>query len=149
MLEGSGDGYLATSTYGQGHATAWPANLSGSVAFAKWDATGKLVWKVGNKARSISEQRRGQLHAPVRVLGEVNGCIGVADRIAQPAEFWTTDGLYVGGLFDHRADDGLPAASYAWWRADRNSGRPNSRTRARSITTWSPAACSSSGPMAM
>jgi hypothetical protein len=118
MLEGKGDGFLATSTYGQGHATAWPANLSASVAVAKWDAKGKLVWKVGTKARSISEQRRGQLHAPVRVLGEVNGCIGAADRIAQPAEFWTTDGLYVGGLFDHRTDDGLPAASYAWWRAD-------------------------------
>jgi hypothetical protein len=121
MLEGKGDGYLATSTYGQGHATAWPANLSGSVAFAKWDAAGKLMWKVGNKARRIGEQRRGELHAPVRVLGEVNGCIGVADRIAQPAEFWTTDGLYVGGLFDHRTDDGLPAAYYAW-RGDQRHG---------------------------
>jgi hypothetical protein len=114
LLEGPGDGYLATSTYGQGHATAWPANLSASVAFTKWDATGKLVWKVGTKAPSIDDQRRGQLHAPVRVLGEVNGCIGVADRIVQPAEFWTSDGLYVGGIFDHRTDDGLPAASYAW-----------------------------------
>ena len=123
MLEGSGDGYLATSTYGQGHSTAWPANLSGSVAFAKWDAAGKLVWKVGNKARRIGEQRRGELHAPVRVLGEVNGCIGVADRIAQPAEFWTTDGLYVGGLFDHRTEDGLPAAFYSWWRSDHKEWR--------------------------
>ena len=122
MLEGSGDGYLATSTYGQGHATAWPANLSGSVAFAKWDAAGKLLWKVGHKARRIREQRRGELHAPVRVLGEVNGCIGAADRIAQPAEFWTSDGLYVGGLFDHRTDDGLPAGYYAW-RVDERHGR--------------------------
>jgi len=121
MLEGAGDGYLATSTYGQGHATAWPANLSGSVAFAKWDAAGKLMWKVGNKARRIGDQRRGELHAPVRVLGEVKGCIGAADRIAQPAEFWTTDGLYVGGLFDHRTDDGLPAAYYAW-RGDQRHG---------------------------
>ena len=123
MLEGAGDGYLATSTYGQGHSTAWPANLSGSAAFAKWDAAGKLVWKVGNKARRIGEQRRGELHAPVRVLGEVNGCIGVADRIAQPAEFWTADGLYVGGLFDHRTEDGLPPAYYAWYRAVRNGER--------------------------
>lgn len=122
MLEGAGDGYLATSTYGQGHATAWPANLSASVAVAKWDDSGTLVWKVGSKAPSIDDQRRGQLHAPVRVLGEVNGCIGVADRIAQPAEFWTTDGLYVGGLFDHRTDDGLPAPFYAWWRAARSLG---------------------------
>lgn len=122
MLEGSGDGYLATSTNGQGHSTDWPANLSGSVAFAKWDATGKLLWKVGNKARRIGEQRRGELHAPVRVLGEVKGCIGAADRIAQPAEFWTTDGLYVGGLFDHRTDDGLPAGDYAW-RIDERHGR--------------------------
>lgn len=124
MLEGDGDGYLATSTYGQGHATAWPSNLSGSVALAKWDAAGKLMWKVGNKARRIGEQRRGELHAPVRVLGEVNGCIGVADRIVQPAEFWTTDGLYVGGLFDHRTEDGLPAAYYAW-RGDQRHGRVN------------------------
>jgi hypothetical protein len=124
MLEGKGDGYLATSTYGQGHSTAWPGNLSGSVAFAKWDDAGKLMWKVGNKARRIGEQRRGELHAPVRVLGEVNGCIGVADRIAQPAEFWTTDGLYVGGLFDHRTEDELPAAYYAW-RGDQRHGRVN------------------------
>lgn len=119
MLEGSGDGFLATSTYAPGHATAWPGNLSGSAAVAKWDAAGQLVWKVGSKAASMDNQLRGQLHAPVRVLGEVSGCIGVADRIVQPAEFWTTDGLYVGGLFDHRANDGLGANYYSWWQADR------------------------------
>jgi hypothetical protein len=127
MLEGPGDGYLATSTYGQGHATAWPGNLSGSVAVAKWNATGKLVWKVGSKATTWrdfgDDRRRGVLHAPVRVLGEVNGCIGVADRIVQPAEFWTSDGLYVGGLFDHRTDDGLPAAYYSWYLSDHKEWR--------------------------
>jgi hypothetical protein len=127
MLEGTGDGYLGTSTYEHGHATAWPGNLSGSVAFTKWDAAGKLVWKVGTKATQWrnfdGDRRRGQLHAPVRVLGEVNGCVGVADRIVQPAEFWTTDGLYVGGLFDHRTDDGLPAAFYSWYLSDHKEWR--------------------------
>lgn len=120
MLEGAGDGFTGAGTNGQGHATAWPANNSSSAAVAKWDAAGSLVWKVGSKASSFTDQRRGQLHAPVRVLGEVNGCVGVADRVVLPAEFWTTDGLYVGGLFDHRADDGLPANYYAWWRDDRS-----------------------------
>jgi hypothetical protein len=63
MLEGRGDGFTSTDTYGKGHATAWPANLSASASVAKWDAHGKLMWKVGSKASSRDEQRRGQLHA--------------------------------------------------------------------------------------
>jgi hypothetical protein len=36
----------------------------------------------------------------------------VNDQTKQPAQVWTHDGLYVGGFFDHRADDGRAAGFY-------------------------------------
>ncbi len=71
---------------------------SDATAVVKWDAHGNTLWRAGAHA-ARPDAPRGQLYAPVRFAGMVNGCIGVCDRIAHPCEFWTEDGLYAGGLF--------------------------------------------------
>ena len=116
-LKGKGDGFVAKDTYDPAHGVSWPSNAHSATRFAKWSNTGELLWSVGSLATSVSDFR-ARLHDPVKILGKVNGCIAVGNRIVNPAEFWTYDGLYVGGVFDRRADDGLPDAYYTWFRAD-------------------------------
>jgi hypothetical protein len=40
----------------------------------------------------------------------------VAERVVTPLGAWDENGLYVGRLFDRRADDGLPAEVYHWFK---------------------------------
>jgi hypothetical protein len=115
LCHGGGDGYVGQDTYAPGHGWSWPANLVDATAISKWDKDGKLLWQVGSHA-SRKPQKPGELHHPVYLAGRVNGAIGVCDKIISPCEFWSEDGLYIGGLLDRRADDGLPARAYAWWK---------------------------------
>lgn len=57
---------------------------------------------------------------PVTRTGVIDGVVGVSDYAIQPCEFFTDDGLYVGGLLDGRVDDGLPERAYTWWTMDRD-----------------------------
>ncbi|MFM7290495.1 MAG: PA14 domain-containing protein [Planctomycetia bacterium] len=115
ISQAGGDGYVALDTYGGAHGYQWPANQLDANAVCKWDKTGKLLWRVGPHA-SRQRQQPGELHCPVFLAGRANGAIGVCDKIISPCEFWSEDGLYIGGLLDRRSDDGLPARAYAWWR---------------------------------
>jgi len=115
LSQGGGDGYVGQDTYAPGHGWSWPANLVDATAISKWDKDGKLLWRVGPHA-SRQRQQPGALHCPIYLAGRVNGAIGVCDKIISPCEFWSEDGLYIGGLLDRRTDDGLPARAYAWWR---------------------------------
>lgn len=118
---GGGDGYVGQDTYGPGHGWQWPANQADRSVVAKYDPQGRALWRMDIKAARL-DNRPGELHYPTRIAGLVNGCIGVCDKIVQPCEFWTEDGLYVGGLLDQRADDGLPERVYGWWRGDKAAG---------------------------
>ena len=115
LSQSGGDGYTALDTYSGAHGWQWPANMIDRSAICKWDKDGTLLWRVGPHA-SRKPQKPGELHHPVYLAGRVKGAIGVCDKIVSPCEFWSDDGLYIGGLLDRRADDGLPARAYAWWR---------------------------------
>lgn len=121
LQRGGGDGYVAQGTYDAAHGWQWPANIIDASAVSKWDKEGRLLWRVGPHA-SRQAQKSGQLHHPVYLAGLVNGAVGVCDKIISPCEFWSEDGLYIGGLLDRRAEDGLPARAYAWWREDHLDG---------------------------
>lgn len=123
LITGDREGYRSGGfNNGEGaHAWGWPSNLHEATALVKYDVYGNRLWQVGPKAVTLPHPK-GQQHHPQRILGFVNGCVAVGDRVAVPAQFWTEDGLYVGSLFDRRADDGLPPRVYAWWRADRTKG---------------------------
>ena len=121
VSQSGGDGYVGQGVYNPGHGWNWPANLIDATAICKWDKEGKLLWQVGPHA-SRKPQKPGELHCPVYLAGRVNGAIGVCDKIVSPCEFWSEDGLYIGGLLDRRANDGLPARAYAWWRGDMAKG---------------------------
>ena len=102
LLAGAGDGTKSSSTYDTAvHGWSWPSTLTDGMALLRLDADGKTIWRSGLKAARWPHPR-GQLHGAWHLGRELKGCVPVFDWIEQPCEFWTTDGLYVGGLFDGR-----------------------------------------------
>jgi hypothetical protein len=102
LLDGGGDGARNVRTSDLAvHGWGWPSNLTDGMALLRLDADGNRVWRSGNKAARWPHPR-GQLHGAWHLGRELKGCIPVFDWLEQPCEFWTTDGLYVGGLFDGR-----------------------------------------------
>lgn len=118
--DSQGNVYQTSAHGGDGynHHWQWPATFVNATAVAKFGPDGTLLWQAGERAARRPPHPPGQMHYPINTLGIVHGCVGFADYIEQPAEFWTEDGLYVGGVFDQRAADGLHPRVYAWWRHD-------------------------------
>jgi hypothetical protein len=101
-----GDGY--------NHHWTWPATFVNATAVAKTGPDGTMLWQAGERAARPLPHPRGQMHYPINTLGIVHGCVGFADYIENPAEFWTEDGLYIGGVFDRHAKGPHPRA-YSWF----------------------------------
>ncbi|MFW6066631.1 MAG: hypothetical protein ACOC9S_07400, partial [Planctomycetota bacterium] len=121
LCRGGGDGYRSGNVWNPAHGYAWPSNGTAGTGLVKFDPDGRMMWRVGPKAaRRVHPP--GQLHYPIQVQGAGHGCVAVCDKIVNPLQFWTADGLYAGSMFDRRADDGLPDRVYSWWRADVDGG---------------------------
>jgi len=102
LLHGQGDGTKSSSTYDTAvHGLSWPSTMTDGMALLRLDAEGNRVWRSSSKAARWPHPR-GQLHGAWHLGRELKGCVPVFDWLEQPCEFWTTDGLYVGGLFDGR-----------------------------------------------
>ncbi|MBI1369624.1 MAG: hypothetical protein GC162_13340 [Planctomycetes bacterium] len=117
----AGDGYKSDEFAPRGHGFRWPGPLISANSVYHVNASGEVTWVSGLHA-AVFNDYRGRLHYPVDVCGPIDGIIGVPDKIVHPCELWTTDGLYVGGVMDHGADDGLPRSVYTWWRGDISKG---------------------------
>lgn len=115
---GGGDNFVAkgVSALG-GHGHGWPATLVDATSLRKFAADGGELWRVGPMAVTRPNPP-GQLQSPVVIAGRAHNCVFVADKVFNPVQAWTRDGLYVGSMFDARADDGLRPAVYTWWRDD-------------------------------
>jgi hypothetical protein len=108
------EGFVARYTCQPGgHGAGWPANLHTGTQVLSRGPDGKVRWRSGHHA-AVEANGPAQLHSPVRIAGLVKGCVGVADRVCNPLAVWTEDGLYVGDLFDRKANDGQPGIAYAW-----------------------------------
>ena len=101
------------------YADWWPASTIAGAAVLRWNKEGAPLWDVGALDSDL-KRTNGRMHFPTRISGKVHGNIGIADRLVNVCEFWTRDGLYIGGVLDKRADDGLPDRVYHWWRKDRD-----------------------------
>jgi hypothetical protein len=119
-LHGNGDGVRASGTYDVAvHGWSWPSTMTDGVSLWRLDAEHRPLWRVSTKAARWPHPR-GQLHGPHHLGGPVNDCLAVFDWLEQPCEFWTADGLYVGGLFDGRdphdgrLPGGAPDPLYTW-----------------------------------
>lgn len=123
LLGGNGDGTRSSSTYDTAvHGWSWPSTMSDGMALLRLDAAGNRVWRSSSKVARWPHPR-GQLHGAWHLGHELKGCVPVFDWLEQPCEFWTTDGLYVGGLFDGRdphdgrdlsQPDSKPDRLYTW-----------------------------------
>jgi hypothetical protein len=116
-VDSEGNVYQTSAHGGDGynHHWEWPATYVNATAVAKTSPDGTMLWQAGERAPRPLPHPRGQMHHPINTLGTVHGCIGFADYIENPAEFWTEDGLYIGGVFDRHAPEPHPRA-YGWRR---------------------------------
>ncbi len=120
VLHAAGDGVRAAGTYDVAvHGWSWPSTMMDGATLLRLDGEHRPLWRSGTKAARWPHPR-GQLHGPHHLGGPVNDCLAVFDWLEQPCEFWTTDGLYVGGLFDGRdphdgsLPGGPPDSLYTW-----------------------------------
>lgn len=125
FMSSEGDYYSHYNLENEAHGVFWPTDWSGVSRFVKVDADGNEIWRVGRHAyhgglagshgTTYIDTPAGQLHVPVKVIGEVGDSIVLADRVENPAIAWTKDGLYMGEFFDQRVDDGLPSLVYVFF----------------------------------
>lgn len=124
-MDAEGNYYAHYNVESERHGTYWPTDWASVSRFVKMDAGGNELWNVGRHAvhgglagsanTSYIETPEGQLHVPVKVIGEVDDTLVLADRVENPALAWTKDGLYIGSLLQNRAKDGLPDSVYSWF----------------------------------
>mgnify|MGYP003326126764 FL=1 len=123
LLGGNGDGTKSSFTWDTAvHGWGWPSTMTDGMALLRLDADGNRIWRSSSKVARWPHPR-GQLHGAWHLGRELKGCVPVFDWLEQPCEFWTTDGLYVGGLFDGRdphdgsdlgTSDAKPDPLYTW-----------------------------------
>lgn len=128
FMSSDGDYYAHYNVENEGHGVFWPTDWAGISRFVKLDAEGNEVWRVGRHAyqgglagthnTTYVDTPSGQLHVPVKVIGETEDAIILADRVENPALAWTKDGLYMGALLDHHVADGLPDTVYVFYATE-------------------------------
>jgi hypothetical protein len=91
----------------------WPVALVGRTRLVKWNPDGEIVWNVGrHQVMDKFTPKPAKWTMPVELFGEVNGCISAQDRMPNNSQFFTRDGLYVGGsLLRPLEDDTLHTAT--------------------------------------
>ena len=114
---------LMIRDHGQYEGGGWPeAGVTGSRVLA-FDSAFRPKFAVGRQSKWRSEANTGVLFYPMQTLSGPGGAVVVNDQTKQPAQAWTADGLYLGGFFDHRTDDGRPDGFYGLHGDDNQGGQ--------------------------
>ena len=98
--------------HGQYEGGGWPEASQKGSRVLRFDANHAPLSAVGRQSKDGSEANSGVLYYPMQTTFGPNGAVIVNDQTKHPAQVWSHDGLYVGGFFDHRADDGLADGFY-------------------------------------
>ena len=98
--------------HGQYEGGGWPECAVKGCRVLKFDRHFQPKFTVGRQSKLRSDVNTGVLYYPMQAANGPNDSVVVNDQTKQPAQVWTEDGLYVGGVFDNRANDGLPAPFY-------------------------------------
>ncbi|MFW5856612.1 MAG: PA14 domain-containing protein [Planctomycetota bacterium] len=120
--DAEGNLYAHYNTDSDWHGASWPTYWGGESRLVRWDADGRLRWRVGRHAvhgglgGAPHTTPNGYIHVGAAVIGTVRDCVVMTDRVEWMGMVWTKDGLYVGDVLDQRTDDGLPDSVYYWWR---------------------------------
>jgi hypothetical protein len=98
--------------HGQYEGGGWPESALRGSRILGFDADLQPTFAVGRQSKEPAEAGSGVLYYPMQTTWGPNQSVIVNDQTRQPAQVWTSDGLYVGGFFDQRADDGLADGFY-------------------------------------
>jgi len=103
---------LMIRDHGQYEGGGWPELAVRGCRVLGFNARLQPVFAVGRQSKDGAAANTGVLFYPMQTSFGPNNSVIVNDQTKQPAQVWTRDGLYVGGFFDHRAEDGLPEGFY-------------------------------------
>lgn len=98
--------------HGQYEGGGWPEAALRGARVLGFDPRLRPTFSVGRQSKDGSAADSGVLYYPMQTTTGPNRSVIVNDQTKQPAQVWTHDGLYVGGFFDHRAEDGRPDGFY-------------------------------------
>ena len=98
--------------HGQYEGGGWPECAVKASRLLRFNADFHPKFTVGRQSKVATDASQGALYYPMHVADGPNNSVVLNDQTKQPAQVWTDDGLYVGGVFDNRANDGLPDAFY-------------------------------------
>ncbi|MDP6545734.1 MAG: FlgD immunoglobulin-like domain containing protein [Phycisphaerae bacterium] len=107
--------------HGQYEGGGWPECAVRGSRILGFNAKSQPMFAVGRQSKNGAEVNTGVLYYPMQTSVGPNKSVIVNDQTKQPAQVWTGDGLYVGGFFDNRADDGLDGGFYKM-HGDDNQG---------------------------
>lgn len=98
--------------HGQHEGGGWNVGSIDKARIEKFNPDGSLAFEISRHSKSTAEIGKGVLYYPMGVSLAPYKTLLVTDSVYQPGSLWTRDGLFIGTPFDHRTDDGLPAALY-------------------------------------
>lgn len=101
----------------------WLLGHARRVRIASWDKEGNLRFITGVKGLRPQEANMGRLTYVTDVVAAPRNTILVNQTIYGIGELYTADGLFMGGMLENRADDGLPDAAYAFRGDDYQNAR--------------------------
>ena len=98
--------------HGQYEGGGWPEAAMRGARVLGFDSKLNPTFAVGRQSKDGAEAGTGVVYYPMQTTAGPNRSVILNDQTKQPAQVWTHDGLFVGSVFDHRADDGLAAGFY-------------------------------------
>mgnify|MGYP001192303315 FL=1 len=98
--------------HGQYEGGGWPEKAVRGSRLLSFDKNYRPLFVSGRQSKDPTEVNTGVLYYPMQTTFGRNRTIVVNDQTKQPAQIWSHDGLYLGSVFDQRADDGLDDRFY-------------------------------------
>ena len=98
--------------HGQYEGGGWPEAALRGARVLGFNAELHPLFAVGRQSKTAAEANRGVLYYPMQTARGPHRSVIVNDQTKQAAQVWSHDGLYLGSLFDARADDGRDDGFY-------------------------------------
>lgn len=108
--------------HGQYEGGGWPEKAVRGSRLLSFNKVFQPKYSVGRQSKNGKEAGMGVFFYPMQTMAGPNNTTLVNDQTKQPAQIWSHDGLFLGSVFDARANDGLDDGFYRVHGDDNQGG---------------------------